>query len=142
MPDNSRFLTGLFASRTPAQSREHLNGWRVESPLVFFSETQGEITVPVGFLTDFASVPRLPFAYLFFGDRAHAAAVVHDWLCRIDYPMCRITWAAAAVVFLEAMKAEGVPFYQRWPMYSAVHFAGSLKPNACTPDHQRDRMAA
>ena len=38
------------------------------------------ITVPTGFLTDFASVPRMPFVFLLFGDVAHEAAVIHDYL--------------------------------------------------------------
>ena len=40
------------------------------------------ITVPTGFFTDFASVPRMPFVFLLFGDVAHEAAVIHDYLYR------------------------------------------------------------
>jgi hypothetical protein len=38
------------------------------------------IHVPHGFVTNFASVPRLPFAYLLVGGRGNRAAVVHDFL--------------------------------------------------------------
>lgn len=36
--------------------------------------------VPEGFVTDLASVPRIPIAYLWLGGRGKKAAVVHDWL--------------------------------------------------------------
>lgn len=38
------------------------------------------IHVPHGFVTNFASVPRLPFAYLLYGGKGNRAAVVHDYL--------------------------------------------------------------
>ena len=45
------------------------------------------IHVPHGFVTNFASVPRLPFAYLLFGGKGNRAAVVHDYLySQADYP--------------------------------------------------------
>ena len=77
-----------------------------------------------GFETDFASVPRLPFAFLLFGDRVHAAAVVHDWLVIRLYRVRRMSWRECAVIFHEAMRALGAPFWQRWPMYWAVRFYG------------------
>ena len=36
--------------------------------------------IPTEFETDFASVPRVPFAYLLAGDTAHKSAVFHDFL--------------------------------------------------------------
>lgn len=38
------------------------------------------VTVPKGFLTDLASVPRLPGMFWLFGGRARKPAVLHDWL--------------------------------------------------------------
>ena len=40
------------------------------------------VTVPVGFYTDFASVPRLPVLYASLGNTGHEAALVHDYLYR------------------------------------------------------------
>lgn len=140
MQTRPQFVTGLYASRHAPIREGEAAAWRVEDVLIFVSALYGTITVPRGFLTDFASVPRLPFAYLFFGDRAHAAAVIHDWLCRVEYPACRISWRLAADVFLEAMKAEGVPLWQRLPMYMAVRFAGSLKKDDC-PERKQPAQA-
>ena len=60
------------------------NLWRVENSFTFVcgkEEDQYSVTVPKGFLTDGASVPRV-FWFLFppFG-RYMDAAVAHDYLC-------------------------------------------------------------
>lgn len=55
--------------------------WMLLSPLEYASPYLDRIiVVPAGFIHDFASVPRAPFAFMLFGDTAHKAAVVHDWL--------------------------------------------------------------
>jgi hypothetical protein len=38
------------------------------------------LCIPEGFVTDLASVPRIPVIYLWLGGRGKKAAVVHDWL--------------------------------------------------------------
>ncbi len=55
--------------------------WITLAPLVYDSAVYGEtITVPTGFVSDLASVPRIIFAYLITGGRAPGPAVVHDLL--------------------------------------------------------------
>lgn len=50
-------------------------------PLVYQSAIlDGKITVPKKFVTDFASVPRLPLAFWLCGGRAKMESVVHDYL--------------------------------------------------------------
>jgi hypothetical protein len=71
-----RFLTPLrveLIAHDPAK-------WKLTDPLIYDSKTVGKIIVPEGYVTDFASVPRVPIAYLLTGGLAHAAAVVHDYL--------------------------------------------------------------
>jgi hypothetical protein len=93
--------------------------WRLHEDLVMWSHIlQKYITVPAGFVTDFASVPRLPFIYAMTGDTAHASAVIHDWLIREE----KMDWPTAALVFREAMESESVPAWRRWLMYQAVRF--------------------
>jgi hypothetical protein len=94
--------------------------WELTAPLVYESDMAGRIEVPVGFSTDFASVPRLPLAFMLAGDTAHASAVVHDYLCRVWIPRGDITWREAADVFDEAMQSEGVPGWRRMLMRWAV----------------------
>lgn len=94
---------------------------RLTAPLVFYSESlDREFTMPEGFVTDYASVPRLPFAYWLAGGLARKAAVVHDWLYR--HGGC--TRAEADAVFLEAMAATGQPWFRRSAMWAAVRTFG------------------
>jgi hypothetical protein len=103
--------------------------WRIDEPLTFESATAGQtFTVPAGFVTDFASVPRLPLAYLLTGDTAHAPAVVHDWL----YVTRKVDRKTADAVFLEAMEETGVPWWRRRLMWIAVRALGGV----VREDHQ------
>ena len=127
----AKFKTQLWAYRHKPTKPSQLPGWRLVQPLIYWSEIRGRIEVPAGFQTDFASVPRLPFCYLFFGDRVHAAAVIHDYLCVHHYATCRVSWQICAAVFAEAMKAEDVPLWQRLPMAAAVRLFGLTRYRKC-----------
>lgn len=78
-----------------------------------------QIAVPSGYVTDLASVPRLPLAYLVAGGRAPKSAVLHDYLYETragrDY---------ADRVFLAAMKAEGISSAVARLMYWGVRAGG------------------
>lgn len=55
--------------------------WLTLAPLSYSSDVADRvITVPAEFITDLASVPRLPLAYMLAGDRARGPALIHDWL--------------------------------------------------------------
>ena len=111
----SRFLSSLAVQRVPA-------GWELVYPLVFESESlKRVIEVPVGFFTNFASVPRLPFAYLFFAGVADEAATIHDYAYS---GALRITRKQADTLFHEAMKASGTSAWRRYPMTWAVRLFG------------------
>jgi hypothetical protein len=95
----------------------------LSSPLVYHSDVAKQIIVaPFGFSTDFASVPRMPLAYLLFGGVATEPAVIHDYL----YATGGLPRHMADAVLLEAMKTIGVPAWRRWPMWAAVRLAGWL----------------
>jgi hypothetical protein len=82
------------------------------------------IIVPRGFQTDFASVPRIPLAYLAAGNTAHEAAVVHDYLYR-EGSRPVMSRELADKVFLAVMEEMGVDAWRRISMYRAVRmFAG------------------
>lgn len=88
-------------------------------PMIFEVEFPGgcvSVVVPAGFVTDFASVPRF-FWRLFPPDGPwSAAAVVHDWLCG----QAECSRFLADAIFREAMRATGVPSWQRTLIYLAV----------------------
>ena len=95
--------------------------WRVLKPFVFESDKQGIIVVPSDFVTDFASVPRIPFAYFLTGNTAHQAAVVHDWLYT---PPAKMSRKAADDVFVEACKASGIAGWRASLMWLGIRIGG------------------
>jgi len=80
------------------------------------------LEAPAGFITDLASVPRLPFVYLVAGNRAHAAAVIHDYLYGSRVVPVR---SDADAVFREAMGTDpDVSAWIAWTMWAAVRAWG------------------
>jgi hypothetical protein len=86
------------------------------------------IVVPGGFKTDFASIPRI-FTPIHPKDGKHRlAAVVHDYLCRLEgFPR-----KLADKIFYEAMIVLGVRKTRRMAFYIAVRigaiFSRKRKP--------------
>jgi len=77
-------------------------------------------TIPTGFVTDFASVPRIFWRIVPPWGRYFPAAVVHDYLYSIqDRPR-----EAADKIFLLIMKALRIPCWRRYPMYLGVRWFG------------------
>ncbi len=76
--------------------------------------------VPIGFITDYASIPRVPLIYLIFNDVANRPAVLHDYL----YSNSTISRKYADETFLRAMKEERVPNWKAKVMYFAVRLFG------------------
>ena len=93
--------------------------WRLTAPLAYQSDIVGRIVVPLGFVTDLATVPRVPLVYWFWGSRAHREAVVHDYLCRIG-SVPDVSYTETNMVFFEAMTARNKPWYIKYPMYWGV----------------------
>jgi hypothetical protein len=99
---------------------------RLLAPFGFYSaELDAEIIVPAGFVTDFASVPRLVGAYLLFGGKGKRAAVIHDWLYSLG-KLDPATWAREKCdrVFREALIASGYSALTVWAMYRGVQLGG------------------
>lgn len=91
------------------------------SDLVYESDLlKTTITVPKGFISDKASVPRVPIAYMAFGDRAHRESVVHDLI----YKEGKIPRRKADAIFLEAMKARNKKWWIRSCMWLGVRLGG------------------
>lgn len=118
----SAFLTRLEVELTDDTSNEGRGAWKVTSDLVYESDVAEQtFTVPAGFLTDFASVPRIPFVYAAVGDCAHEAATLHDWL----YTFSDLKRSAADAVLKEAMVVSGVTPFRCVAIYIAVRLFGA-----------------
>lgn len=120
---------------------------RLLSPFVYYigkKHSNLSVIVPVGTLTDFASVPLIPepkqgwvrwvqslpllkqslawYRSEFTPLGSHGkAAVLHDWLYQQGWKGYR---GLADRVFLEAMSVSGVPKWKRRIMYGAVRLLG------------------
>jgi len=102
---------------------EYLNGrwWRLTEPLVYLSRTVAvPITIPAGFLTDFASIPRFFWRLLPPTGPYGEPAVLHDYL----YRMHRVSRLEADDLFLEAMARTRVSRPIRTVLYWAVRLFG------------------
>lgn len=115
----ARFLTPLRAEK----SGEY---WTVLQPLIYDSDVACKVfIVPEGFVTDFASVPRLPLAFLLTGDSAHAAATLHDFL----YSRGVVDRQTADAVFKEAAIASGESGWKATLMHLGVRMGGWIAWN-------------
>jgi len=101
--------------------------WRVLEPLNFHSEKFSKhYVVPAGFLSDLASVPRVPILWLVAGRVGNAAAIVHDWLYNYGVKFKQIADRAEAdEIFFEAMVDCRVPLWRAWAMFGAVRLFGA-----------------
>lgn len=117
------FLTTLTSTKVREASSRGRAEWKLLTELAYHSRVHGVFIVPAGFVTDFASVPRMPIAFWFAGDTAHASATLHDYLVRVYYTQVRLSWAQCTDIFAEAMKDEGVPAWRRILMAWAVRQA-------------------
>lgn len=114
----SRFLDRLAVVLADPEANNHTGQWQLTHVLRYESAIASQIiTVPFGFSTDFASVPRESIiAWGLFGGRAVRPAVVHDYIVRqrvFNRNKCDR-------IFLEAMEADNVPMSIALPMYAAV----------------------
>lgn len=95
--------------------------WRLQAPLTYRAATD-TFSVPVGFITDFASVPR-PLIWLIPRYGAYTrAAILHDYLCEVA-PVGR---SDADGIFRRMLRECGVTTPQRWMMWAAVRFGGRM----------------
>ena len=91
--------------------------------MVYASAIVGMVIIPEGFVTEFASIPRIFRAIHPVNGKHRKAAVVHDYLCRDK----TTTKKTADHVFNEAMKVCNVAGWRRRQMYFAVRIGGILR---------------
>lgn len=105
--------------------------WRLMEPLSFHSDLLARtFTAPVGFETDFCSVPRVPLAYDLLGNRARKSGTIHDLL----YTTHEVTREQADQVLREMLLVDGVneceaeEFYLAVRMFGASHWGEPAAP--------------
>lgn len=105
---------------------EYIDGhnWKLVQPFDYQTDVfsvNSPIKIPAGFVTDFASVPKVLWNVMPPTGQYGKAAVVHDYLYRTPH---KATKAEADSVFLEAMTALGVGWWTRQTMYRGVQWFG------------------
>ncbi|CAG9205866.1 conserved hypothetical protein [Burkholderia gladioli] len=118
----SAFLSRLEVELVSDSTNSGRGTWRLTAPLIYQSDVADKVfTVPAGFETDFASVPRAPVAFLLAADSAHEASTVHDFLYTAPHPVNR---SMADAVLKEASIVSGVPAWRAWLMWGGVRIGG------------------
>jgi len=118
----SRFETHVVFEELPV--RISARPFLLLYPVVYRTDVlnYSHITVPAGYATDFASIPRIFWRIFPPSGMYRRAALVHDWL--VDEQPHSCDDKQAAKVFLEAMKDIGVSWMRRKMMYRAVRLFG------------------
>lgn len=123
------YLQEVDDAKGRASEREGRVLWKLMEPLIYDDGKGIVITVPVGFVTDLASIPQ-PFWSLGFGPmgRWNRPAVVHDYLYSVGGRLPggpTFTRARADKILDQAMAACGVPAWRRAVIWAAVRIGGS-----------------
>jgi hypothetical protein len=79
-------------------------------------------TIPAGFDTDLASIPRIVWPIMSPAkSELMEAAIIHDWLYK---ETCYFTREETDVIFYDMLRANGTPRWQASIMYYAVRTFG------------------
>lgn len=97
--------------------------WRVHAPFVYIRHTGTRFTVPEGFETDLASIPRMLqwLPHLHPNGRCRRSAVLHDYLYAEKVTATR---KVADEIFRDALQAEGCSRRTATVYYWAVRLFG------------------
>jgi hypothetical protein len=116
----------MFKSELVLEAMENKpDFWVVKAPLVWNeipgSPSFANITVPVGFTTDLASVPKIIRNIFDVDGRSRAPAVLHDWL----YAVQRTTKTDADEFLRLALIATGEKPWVARTYWLGVHLGGA-----------------
>ena len=118
----AHFEAGISVQRTGRYDNSGRALWRLLRDLIFKSAEFGSIVVPEGFVTNYASVPRLPIVYWYCGDRVYEEPALHDYL----YTVRHLPRVEADKIFLESLLSNPkIPDGMARTMYAAVRVFGN-----------------
>lgn len=120
------FLNELIVKENPSNPEEFI----LVEDLIYQGNTD-TFTVPAGFITDFASVPRILWNLFPPYGKYTKAAVLHDYF----YIVQTISRKDADGLFRRTMRELGVGKVRRWLMWAAVRIGGSYSQNVNLEEH-------
>lgn len=117
-----------MSSFTTPLDVEYLDGrvWKLTAAFEYHVGVEGSeevIVVPAGYVTDFASIPRIFWNILPPTGQYGKAAVIHDYLYSVGSGN-RYSRVQADEIFREAMQILGVGTIRRTLMFRAVRLFG------------------
>ncbi|MCO6401333.1 MAG: DUF1353 domain-containing protein [Verrucomicrobia bacterium] len=119
--------------------------WRIAEPFAFHSTALFDLEVPAGFLTDFASVPRILWPIIPIADGVYdPAAVVHDYAVR-NRKRLGLSLMQCHGMFHEALRCRGTPLWKADTMFAAVVAFNWISPgpgDGTTPKRLLKRVRA
>lgn len=118
----SSFTNALIAKKLKKRDWEVVESFSYDVGELGSGET---ITVPAGFVSDLASIPR-PLWTIFPPDGSYTqAAVLHDWLCKNKGKVEKqYDYKQVSKIFLESLNVLEVSFLTRQAMYYGVLLFG------------------
>ena len=118
--------SGMELTRTISGEWVSSDHFKLDEPVRFRGMLEdGEVLsveVPEGFVTDFASVPRVFWTIIPRDGLVSIPAVIHDFLYRTQV----VSRKDADWVMLRVMKEVGVPGWKRWIIHRALRAFGAL----------------
>lgn len=117
----SKFLNRL-------QTEQDHNLYTLLAPLALSDDQVGVITVPIGFVSDYATLRgfrnlALFVIYALLVNYGNRAAVVHDYLYSLG--ATPLTRKEADAVFYRALRADGVARWRAWIFWAGVRIGGA-----------------
>jgi hypothetical protein len=116
-----------FDSPTVTVRRASDQLWEVVEPLVYRGR-RDTFVVPAGFLTDFATVPRVVVWLIPRFGRYTLAAVLHDWLITEGIARGEVSSRDADGLFRRMLRELGVPPVRHWLMWTGVRWGALVDP--------------
>lgn len=100
--------------------------WRTQFPIRHVGAEGDVFDVPEGYLTDFASVPRVATPLIPRYGRWTLPAILHDRLLTDYLASGAVTSVEADGLFRRALREQGVPPVKRWLMWTGVRWGAAF----------------
>jgi hypothetical protein len=118
------FADDGFGSRVVVESLD-ARRWALTRPLRYHG-AQDTFTVPMGYITDFASVPRIAVWLIPTYGKWTRAAILHDWLITDALPTGMVSSVDVDGLFRRMLRELDVPPVKRWLMWAGVRWGAAF----------------